>query len=103
MITSTTLIDREAELISNFSTIVDLVRWRGQCQGQKTAYIYLSDSGTEEFQLTYSQLDEQAQVVGSLLQSVVSQGERVLLLYPPGIDYLTAFYGCLYAGVIAVP
>ena len=38
-----------------------------------------------------------------LLKSKVQVGEKVLLLYPPNIDYVVTFYGCLLAGVIAVP
>ena len=30
-------------------------------------------------------------------------GERALLLYPPGLDFISAFFGCLYGGVVAVP
>ena len=40
---------------------------------------------------------------GRALQERLSPGERVLLLYPPGLDYVAAFLGCLYARVIAVP
>src|SRR5207253_2034291 len=37
------------------------------------------------------------------LQSTIVPGDRVLLLYPPGLEYIAAFFGCLYAGAIAVP
>ena len=38
-----------------------------------------------------------------MLQSHSAGGERVLLLYPTGLEFIAAFFGCLYAGVIAVP
>lgn len=41
--------------------------------------------------------------IGAWLQSRVAAGERALLLYPPGLDYIAGFFGCLYAGVVAVP
>ena len=45
----------------------------------------------------------QARAIGALLQSYGASGERVLLLYPTGLEFIAAFFGCLYAGVIAVP
>jgi acyl carrier protein len=52
----------------------------------------------------YGELDQQARAVATRLQiSGVADGERALLFYPPGLEYLAAFLGCLYAGVIAVP
>jgi acyl-CoA synthetase (AMP-forming)/AMP-acid ligase II/acyl carrier protein len=48
-------------------------------------------------------LDRQARAIAATLQSLGWAGERALLLYPPGLDYIAAFFGCLYAGVIAVP
>src|SRR6266851_10367504 len=100
---TTTLIDSESDITSGCSTLVDLVRWRARHQAERTAYVFLSDGATEECRLTYVELDQQARAVGGWLQSLVSRGERVLLIYPPGLDYLTAFFGCLYAGAIAVP
>ena len=53
--------------------------------------------------LSYAGLDERARAIAALLQEHGAAGERVLLLYPPGLDYIAAFFGCLYAGVVAVP
>src|SRR5262249_48066836 len=53
--------------------------------------------------LTYGELDHRARVLAATLQSRGLAGERALLLCPPGLDYVTAFFGCLYAGVVAVP
>lgn len=57
----------------------------------------------EEIALTYRQLSERARVIAAQLQQVGGRGERVLLLYPFGADFIAAFLGCLYAGAIAVP
>ena len=35
--------------------------------------------------------------------TTIITGERVLLAYPPGLDFFVAFLGCLKAGAIAVP
>src|SRR5262249_2728765 len=51
----------------------------------------------------YQQLDQRSRAIAAWLQSVSEPGDRVLILYPPGLDYLAGFFGCLYAGVVAVP
>src|SRR6185436_13850834 len=53
--------------------------------------------------LSYAELDRKARAIGAALQEANAAGERALLLFPPGLDYITAFFGCLYGGVIAVP
>jgi acyl-CoA synthetase (AMP-forming)/AMP-acid ligase II len=71
-----------------------------------TAYTFLTfgEPGTiHETPLTYGELDHRARCVAAGLLARVTAGDRALLLYPPGVDYLIAFFGCLYAGVIAVP
>ena len=97
------LVDSAAEAQPEWSTLVELLRWRSQHQPDRLAYTFLSDGATEESSLTYSELDQNARAVAAWLQSQTTRGERVLLLYPPGLEYITAFFGCLYAGVVAVP
>ena len=87
---------------SEFSTLVEILRWRAFDQPDQKAYTFLID-GEEEHSLTYGELDRQSRAIGALLQRLDATGERVLLLYPPGLDYIAAFFGCLYAGSIAVP
>ncbi|NET66088.1 MAG: amino acid adenylation domain-containing protein [Moorea sp. SIO1G6] len=65
------------------------------------AYIFLQNGETESGSLTYGELDRQATAIASHLQSM--PGERALLLYPSGLEFISAFMGCLYAGVVAVP
>lgn len=84
-------------------TLVDLLRWRGTSQPQSPAYTFLSDGETEEISLTYGELDRQARSIAAMLQSLQACGERVLLVYPAGLEYVAAFFGCLYAGAVAVP
>lgn len=85
------------------STLIHLLRRRVQEQGEKTVYTYLNDGETDETRLTYGQLEGGALAIAAHLQSLISPGERVLLLYPPGTDFPEAFFGCLCAGMIAVP
>ena len=53
--------------------------------------------------MTYRELDTLSRSLGAVLQTRVSPGDRVLLLYPPSLDFIVAFFGCLYAGAVAVP
>lgn len=85
------------------TTLVELLRDRAIYQPKKIAYTFLLDGETQELNLTYEELDRKARAIAVRLQSVCSPGERALLIYPPGLDYIVAFFGCLYAGVIAVP
>src|ERR1700674_4056042 len=85
------------------STLVDILRWRALNQPDQLAYTFLQDGETEEINLTYAELDRKARAIGTRLQSLGAYGERALLVYPPGLEFVAAFFGCLYAGVVAVP
>jgi 8-amino-7-oxononanoate synthase len=85
------------------SNLVDLLRHRSAHLGHDRAFIYLVDGENEELQLSYRELDRQARAIGGRLQSLGLAGERALLLYPAGLEFIAAFFGCLYAGVVAVP
>ena len=85
------------------ATLVDLLRLRATHQSGSTAYQFLPDGEVETAALTYGELDQAARAVSVLLQGLHCQGQPVLLLYPPGLDYIVAFFGCIYAGAIAVP
>ena len=91
------------EGICEFSTVVELLRYRSSRQAKQLSYTFLSDGETESDRLTYQELDRCSRAIASQLQSLGLSGERALLLYPPGLEYLAAFFGCLYAGVVAVP
>ena len=83
------------------NSLVDILQQRAQNQPDRQAYIFLQNGKTESGILTYSELDRKAKMIASHLQSW--KGERALLLYPSGLDFIAAFFGCLYAGVVAVP
>ncbi|HEY0601316.1 MAG TPA: AMP-binding protein, partial [Herpetosiphonaceae bacterium] len=85
------------------SSLVDIAHWRAEHQTDRLAYTFLVDGETTESTLTYGELDRKARQIAAILQQHQLVGERALLLYPPGLDYITAFFGCLYAGVVAVP
>jgi acyl-CoA synthetase (AMP-forming)/AMP-acid ligase II len=79
-------------------------RLRARCEeGNRSAFVFLLDGEEETAELSFAELDERARAVAAALRESVSPGARALLLLPPGLDFIAAFYGCLYAGVIAVP
>ncbi len=86
------------------TTWVELLRERVQHSPDNLAYTFLVDGDiTKEISLTYQELEQKVQAIAAKLQSLIAPGDRVLLLYPQGIDYVAGFLGCLYAGVIAIP
>ena len=85
------------------SNLVELLLHRARCQPNDVAFTYLVDGENEQVQLTYRELDRQARAIGAWLESHDLVGERALLLYPAGLEFIAAFFGCVYAGVIAVP
>jgi acyl-CoA synthetase (AMP-forming)/AMP-acid ligase II len=74
---------------------------RAARQGEERIYTFLS--GHEERSLTYEQLDTLARSTAASLLQHCAPGDRVLLIYPPGLDYVVALFACMYAGVISVP
>jgi amino acid adenylation domain-containing protein len=86
------------------ATLVEVLRSRAALQGEDLAYTFLLDGETAEARLTYAELDRRARgLAATLAREGIGGGARVLLLYPPGLDYIAAFFGCLYAGAVAVP
>ncbi|MEO0647054.1 MAG: AMP-binding protein, partial [Cyanobacteria bacterium J06650_10] len=90
--------------ITNF---VDLLEYRATQQPNKTAYIFLAngdtESETEHSRITYGQLQQQSQTLAAHLLTKANVGDRALLLYPSGLDFIVTFFACLRAGIIAVP
>ncbi len=86
-----------------FLTLVDLLSYRSQTQTDSLAYLFLKDGESESDELTYGQLYKQAQQIAVHLQSLKFNYPRALLLYNSGLEFISAFFGCLCAGVIAIP
>jgi acyl-CoA synthetase (AMP-forming)/AMP-acid ligase II len=78
-------------------------RLRDLQASRETAFRFLDNEGKERDCLTFSELDRRARSVAAGLQGRTRAGERALLLFPPGLEFIAAFFGCLYAGVVAVP
>ncbi len=85
------------------ATLIDLLRKRADDLADHPAFIFLIDGEMEACELTYGELDRRARAIAARLQLLGARGDRATLLYPPGLDYIAAFFGCLYADVVAVP
>ena len=93
------------------ATLVDLLQIRAQLNPVGQAYTWLADgleegpSGSLEGNLSYAGLDSRARALAVHLRTRMdlNPGDRVMLLYPPGLEFICGFFGCLYAGLIAVP
>ncbi|MBW4673437.1 MAG: AMP-binding protein [Desmonostoc geniculatum HA4340-LM1] len=85
------------------TSLIRVLEIRAKTQSSQIAYTFLEDGETEAGTLTYQNLAQQVQAIAAHLHSCVLPGERALLLYPAGLEFVAAFLGCLAAGVIAVP
>jgi natural product biosynthesis luciferase-like monooxygenase protein/FkbM family methyltransferase len=85
------------------SSLVGLLRGRAIEQPDRLAYTFLAGGEAAEARFTYGELDRRARAIAAQLQARGVEGQRVLLLYPAGLEYIAAFFGCLYAGAVAVP
>jgi len=85
------------------SNLVELLQHRALHQGDDIGFRFLVDGESKLVEWSYADLDRKARAIATSLQSMDLEGERALLLYPSGLDFVAAFFGCLYAGVTAVP
>ncbi len=85
------------------TNFLERLRYWAVAQPDKTAFRFL-DKADEDFEsVTYAQLDRRARAVAAKLVSMGFAGQRALLMYPPGLDFVVAFFGCHYAGITPVP
>jgi len=84
-------------------TLVDVLQSRAAERGTKVAFADLAGDDTIDHTVTFAHLDAIARATATGIQERAPAGERVLLLFPPGIEFIGAFMGCLYAGAVAVP
>ena len=84
-------------------TLVQLLRRRAETLGSATALTFVSDGGAADQALTFAELDERARAIAGSLRGRAEEGSRALLVYAPGPDLVTGFFGALYAGLVPVP
>ena len=94
---------REAGIPFEAATVDEMVRVQAERNPNRRAYLFLDDGEVEGPSYTCAQLDLRARAIAAHLRDICAPGDRALLVYPPGLDYMATFLGCLYAGVVAVP
>ncbi|XP_033848236.2 disco-interacting protein 2 homolog C-like isoform X10 [Acipenser ruthenus] len=87
-----------------FLFLSEVLQWRAQTTPDHTLYTLLSSRGTIASSLTCLQLHKRAEKIAAMLgeRGHLQDGDHVALVYPPGIDLIAAFYGCLYAGCVPI-
>lgn len=83
------------------TSFVDVLRAHREAEPARIAFYFEGDG--EPAQLSYGELDRRARSIAAALQASGAGGERVLLLYPPGLEYVAGLFGCMYAGAVAIP
>src|SRR4051812_12134938 len=84
-------------------TLVDVVQRHAAAFPDRRLYTFLPDGESEAGGLTYGELAGAARAMAAALREYAAPGDRAMLLYPVGLEYLIAFVGCLCAGIVAVP
>jgi acyl-CoA synthetase (AMP-forming)/AMP-acid ligase II len=101
----------------NPRTLVDLLQWHAASTSAtspaeaanspatsiSSGFTWIDDSGNVARKLAYADLEREARVVAQGLLASKAHGQRVLLIFEPGLDFVVGFFGCVYAGAIAVP
>jgi non-ribosomal peptide synthase protein (TIGR01720 family) len=104
----------DVDALSRSATIIDVLDWRACRDGNRTAHTVVADGEREEVSLTFAELNRSARALAAELRSAAGRaergdplgglvGDRVLVLCPVGLAYISAMVGCLSAGLVAVP
>jgi len=95
--------EEDVEDLSKYATLVDRLRWLANDRSDAVAIKFMPDGMTLDSEMSYAELDRSARRFAAQLQKQNLSEQRIVLMLPTGLDYLIAFFGCLYAGAIAIP
>ena len=90
-------------LENGIKTIIDLTQFHAEKYAENILYTYLNNGEEEGISLSYKELNLRAKSIAAKIQTKTSVGDRALVLFPNNLEFIVAFFGCIYAGVIAVP
>lgn len=94
---------RPSSLAPRPSSLVEVLQTHAGAAPDRLAFCFLIDGEVEGPRLSYAGLDQAARSLAAVLGDVAGTGDRALLVYESGLDFITGFFGCLYAGVVPVP
>ncbi|WP_148714955.1 AMP-binding protein [Chitinolyticbacter meiyuanensis] len=87
----------------NMARLDEVLSYWAEQQPRRKAYTELDGEGAEVDSISYGQLASRAQAVAAVLRTMATPGRHVILAYPAGVDFMVAFFGCMYAGLVAAP
>jgi acyl-CoA synthetase (AMP-forming)/AMP-acid ligase II len=90
-------------LAAGAETIADILRLRAELTPHQRVFLFLESGERERASYTFAELDRKARAIGCRLVALGARGKRVLLPHPPGPEFVASFFGCLYAGAVAIP
>src|SRR5262249_41641098 len=93
----------QSVIFPQFANLIEACLFQAETQPGQSCVTCLVDGKQEEQNLTFAELDRQARAVAAKIQTLAKRGDRILLFFAPGLEYVVGFYACQYAGVIAVP
>src|ERR1700733_126476 len=90
-------------MVFDYNSLVEVLAYRAEKSPETIAYTFLKKGLIAE-EITYGKLDNQAKSIAAAIQKGgLEKADRVLLIFPPGLELIQAYFGCLYAGAIAIP
>ncbi|XP_032527884.1 disco-interacting protein 2 isoform X2 [Danaus plexippus] len=94
----------DSDAARKYQFISQILRWRAQSTSDHVIFTLLNSKGAVSKVLTCAELHKKAERIGNLLleKGRVNTGDHVALIFPPGLDLICAFYGCLYVGAVPV-
>jgi len=95
--------DYKDPLVQDCATYIDVIKNRVKANPNHVVFRFLNDGINESESFTYRQLETRSKALGTAMQEFAKKGERVLLLFPPGLSYVASLFACFYSGMIAVP
>ncbi len=97
------LTSSEDNYIYKANNLIELLEKRANERPSKPVYIFLEDGVREKQRITFKELSDNAKTIASVLQAKGNKGDRVLLIFPNGVDFIVALFGVFYAGMTGVP
>src|SRR2546428_1410756 len=90
-------------MLESCSTMVEVLRRRAMSQTDELAFVFLDHRGEVSDQRTFGTLDANARSIAAQLAARGLCGGCIMLVFPPGLNFVAALFGCFYAGCVAVP
>ena len=90
-------------MTTDFTSLIHMLRHRAAVDSERTAFVFLTGDDLQQSRLTYGQLDREARSIAVALAKHNVSGQPVLLIEAPGLRFMAALFGCLYAGAVVAP